>query len=116
MRLQHKKVIVISLSGVAATILIDGITGHSTFKNPVDIRSISTCNLPAESELTSTLLEADVIIWDEIVMVHKKCLEAVDRQLQDIFQNTLTVCGKQRFYLQKFVRSFQLYLLVEIIK
>ena len=94
LKLQGKKVIVVASSGVAATLLIDGATAHSTFKIPLDITSTSTCNVSVETALARKFLDADVIIWDEIVMMHKHCLEAVDRLMKDVCQNVQPFGGK----------------------
>lgn len=57
MKLQHGKVIVMTSSGVPATLLIDGSTAHFTFNIPLDIASELTYNVPVESNLASNFLK-----------------------------------------------------------
>src|SRR5436189_5118947 len=52
-------------SGIAATLLEDGTTAHSSFKIPIDIHADSTCNIPAQSHLAELLCETQLVIWDE---------------------------------------------------
>lgn len=75
MKLQDKKVIVVASSAVAAKILIDAETAQYSFKILVYRTIISTWNVPGEAKLTSTLLKVNVIIWDEIMVMHKHCID-----------------------------------------
>ena len=92
--LQGKSVIVVASSRVAAALLIDDVTANSTFKTPSNITAASTCNVSMETSLARTFFDDDVIIWDEIVMMHKNCLEAVDRIMKDVCQNVQQFGGK----------------------
>ncbi len=79
LRLREKKVIAVATFGVAAVLLDEGRTANSTFKIPIPITAESTCSISASSQLAQDLLDSDFIIWDEIVMCHRYCVEAVDR-------------------------------------
>ncbi len=46
------------------------------------------------SQLAQDLLDADFIIWDEIVICHRYCVDAVDRSLWDITRRNLPFGGK----------------------
>lgn len=73
--LQCKKVIDDLSSLIAATLVIDGAT-HFTFKIPFDITEMSKCDVPVDSKLTSTMFESEVVMWNEIAIVHKQYIEA----------------------------------------
>ncbi len=79
----------IAASAVAAVILDEGRTAHSTFKIPVPFTAERTCSISARSQLVQDLLDTDFIIWDEILMCHRYCVEAVERSLQDITRRNL---------------------------
>ncbi|XP_026459723.1 uncharacterized protein LOC113360429 [Papaver somniferum] len=70
-RLKGDIVLTVASSGIASLLLEGGRTAHSTFKIPIEI----TCT------------GATLIIWDEVPMQHKYCIEAVNRLLQDIHEN-----------------------------
>jgi hypothetical protein len=37
------------------------------------------CNIPKQSDLAKVLQKTKIIVWDEITMAHKKCIEAINR-------------------------------------
>ena len=66
--------------GIAATLLDEGKSVHSTFKIPLDI---DRCEYPISSIKRGTakatiILQAKVIVWNEVTMTHKKAMEAVE--------------------------------------
>ncbi len=65
-----------------------------TFKIPIPITAESTCSISARSQLAQDLLDTDFIIWDEVVMCHRYCVEAVDSSLRDITRRNLPFGGK----------------------
>jgi PIF1-like helicase/Helitron helicase-like domain at N-terminus len=84
LRSQGKTVISVASSGIAATLLTGGRTAHSKFRIPIDIHDNSTCAIGVRSELAAELRNTDLIIWDEIAMVHRHCIEAFDRTMRDL--------------------------------
>ncbi|XP_042032500.1 uncharacterized protein LOC121779250 [Salvia splendens] len=50
----------------------------------------SMCNIKPGSALAELIVRAKLIIWDEALMIHKHCIEAVDRTFRDIMR----VCDK----------------------
>jgi hypothetical protein len=78
----------VASSGIAALLLEGGATAHSRFKIPININAESTCNVPVQSPLAQLLQRAAAIIWDEAPMMHRHCLEALDRTLRDIMAAT----------------------------
>jgi hypothetical protein len=84
-RAQGRVAIVVASSGIAALLLDGGRTAHSRFKIPVQGLNItSTCYISRDFELTTLLQAAALIVWDEVVMMHRHVFEAVNKFLQDI--------------------------------
>ncbi len=101
--------IAVPTSAVAAVLLNEGRTAHSTFKIPILITAKSTGSISARSHLKKELLDTEFIIWDEILMGHRYFVEAVDRSLRDITRRNLPFGGKACYYLEtsdKFWQSF----------
>ena len=87
-------------SGIAALLLPNARTFHSRFKAPLN------CNLPrvalnidADSDDAELLRRAAVILIDEVVMLNKVLIEALNDTLQDItdckqiFGGKIVICG-----------------------
>ncbi len=69
-RLLEKKVIAVATSAVAALLLDEGRTAHSTSNMLIPSTAESTCNIFARQEHVDT----DFIIWHEIFMGHRFCV------------------------------------------
>ncbi|GBP24504.1 ATP-dependent DNA helicase pif1 [Eumeta japonica] len=81
----------IASSGIAATTLLDGRrTAHSALKFPLNIHTnpSAMCNLKKHSGTPDVLRKCKIIIWSECTMVHQYSLEALDRFLKDVKNNT----------------------------
>ncbi|XP_073826793.1 uncharacterized protein [Musca autumnalis] len=85
----------VASSGIAATLLDGGRTAHSAFKLPVKVQFQAdfTCNIKKNSSMGKVLQSCKIIIWDECTMAHKKSLEALDRTLQDLRNNSMLFGG-----------------------
>ncbi|CAI0431601.1 unnamed protein product [Linum tenue] len=77
LRSQHKIALVVASSGIAATLLPDGSTGHSRFKIPIDVVKKGT-------HLAELLQQTSLIVWDEAPMTHRFCFEALSKTLCDV--------------------------------
>ncbi|CAN1189514.1 ATP-dependent DNA helicase pif1 [Linum perenne] len=77
-------------TGIAATLLPDGVTAHSRFKIPLEIDNLSTCMVKKGSEVAELLKSATLIVWDEAPMIHRLAFEAVDRTMCDIMNMPLS--------------------------
>ncbi|GBM86264.1 hypothetical protein AVEN_264514-1 [Araneus ventricosus] len=79
----------VATSGIAATLMIGGRTAHSMLQIPIDLphNEMPVCNIKKGSAKAYVLQEAKVLFWDEISMMHKHGLEAVNRTLQDLRGN-----------------------------
>lgn len=94
MKVRVKKVIAVATSAVAAQVLKGGRKAHSTFRIPVPCGPCQTCNVSVSSVEGRKFRDVHVIIWDEIVMAHRHCIEALDKTLRDIMGNDLPFGGK----------------------
>jgi len=74
----------VASSGIAALLLEGGRTAHSRFKIPVPVLEDSPCYVSREEAIADVLRAAEVIVWDEAVMAHKWCFQAVDKTLRDL--------------------------------
>jgi hypothetical protein len=84
-RAQGWVVVAMASSGIAALLLDGGRTTHSCFKIPVQgLNNTSTCYISRDSELVALLQAVVLIVWDEVVMMHRHVFEAVNKSLQDI--------------------------------
>jgi hypothetical protein len=86
LRGQGKIVLVVASSGIASLLLLGGRTAHSRFKIPIDLHDESTCNITQQMKVAEVVRKADLIIWDEVSMMHRRTFEAVDRTLHDLMQ------------------------------
>ncbi|CAN1127860.1 ATP-dependent DNA helicase PIF1 [Linum perenne] len=82
--------LVVASSGIAATLLPDGVTAHSRFKIPIEIDNLSTCTIKKGSDVAELLKSATLIVWDEAPMILKLSFEAVDRTMCDIMNMPLS--------------------------
>jgi hypothetical protein len=84
LRGQHKIIICVASSGIAALLIIGGRTSHSCFKIPINIDELSSCLFGKNSDLAELIRLADLIVWDEAPMQHRHIHEAVDRTFRDV--------------------------------
>ena len=80
-------VVTVASSGIASLLLAGGRTAHSTFCIPLDVLDNSICNFSKQSIHGELFRKTRLIIWDEVPMQHRYCVEAVDRTLKDICDN-----------------------------
>ena len=83
---QNKVAIAVASSGIAALLLDGGTTAHSMFKIPLQTHQNSTCAISLQSDTAQLIQHAAIIVWDEISMVNKFCIKALDRTLRDIMK------------------------------
>jgi hypothetical protein len=80
-------VLTVASSGVAALLLPGGRTAHSRFRIPIDLDDSGVCDIKRHTMLSSLVESASLIIWDEALMMHRKCFEALDRSLRDVLSD-----------------------------
>jgi hypothetical protein len=83
-RSNSKIALATATSGIAATLLHLGRTLHSRLKVPLTINSESLCAITKRSATGKLLKLASLLVIDEVSMLHKHIIEAVDRTCQDI--------------------------------
>ena len=90
-------------SGIASTLLDNGRTLHSRAKIPLNITESSTCNIGKRDATAELFRRARFLIIDEVTMLHRHVIEALDRTLKDIRGNdvlfggiTILLCGDWR--------------------
>jgi hypothetical protein len=86
LRGQGKIVLAVASSGIASLLLLGGRTAHSRFKILIDLHDESTCNITQQMKVAKLVCKADLIIWDEAPMMHRRTFEAIDRTLRDLMQ------------------------------
>jgi hypothetical protein len=79
-------VLVVASSRIASLLFLGGRTAHSRFKIPIDLHDESTCNITQQMKVAELVHKADLIIWDEALMMHRRAFESVDRTLRDLMQ------------------------------
>lgn len=99
LRSQRKIVLAVASSGIAALLLPGGRTDHSRFKLPINLTDESLCTVKKNTQLANLLKETDLIVWDEASMNDRRCFEALDRTLRDIFDCPNDLFGKKSIIL-----------------
>ncbi|XP_055337067.1 ATP-dependent DNA helicase pif1-like [Paramacrobiotus metropolitanus] len=93
-----KKIVLCCAStGFVAVMYDGGRTAHNLFRLPVkddpyDLSPIE-CDVRNHSQRASLLKSADLIIWDEFIMMHRQNVEAVDAMLRRIRNEPEKVFG-----------------------
>jgi hypothetical protein len=77
-------VLIVASSRITSLLLLGGRTAHSRFKIPIDLHDESTWNITQQMKVAKLVRKADLIIWDEAPMMHRRAFEAVDRTLRDL--------------------------------
>lgn len=81
-------------TGIAATLLINGMTLHSLFRLPVPITNTHTCNVSPTSKHGAFLREINLFVFDECSMIPKYAVHAIDVMLRDITSVNIPFSGK----------------------
>lgn len=93
------RVLCSAYTGLAASLLPSGFTCHRLFGLPIDEGESTPSNIVSSitpQSLSGRLLQhADVIIIDEVSMLHKDFLVAINNVLQSVSNNTRPFGGKQ---------------------
>ena len=86
LRLQGKRTLSISWTGISASLIIGGQTAHSFFKFPFDLNETASVRLEPHSRNYQVVKDVDIIIWDEITLVPAVIINALDRFLRNVTQ------------------------------
>ena len=82
LRAQNKIVVCVAASALAAGLLLDGSTAHSSFHIPIPANEYTVCNLSQTDR--KALRSADLIIWDECSMVNAVALPVTHHLINNI--------------------------------
>ena len=93
LELRGRSVISTATSAVEASLLERDRTAHSAFKRPIPCDFESVCGISMDSKLAAQIRKADLIIWDEIVMCTRYCIEAAQRTLREIMNDAHILFG-----------------------
>ena len=92
---ENKLAVVTATSGLAASIMPGGRTARPHFKIPLTIEDGGCCSFTKQSGTAKLLRRTSLIIWDEATMTKRQALEALDKRLRDIMdQSELPFGGK----------------------
>lgn len=69
----------VASSGIVSLLLTGGRTAHSKFKIPINLDDNSTCDVSKQSYLADLLRKTDMIICDEMHMMHRNAFEAFEK-------------------------------------
>jgi hypothetical protein len=66
---QGKIVLAVASLGIASLLFLGSRTAHSRFKILIDLHNESTCNITQQMKVAELMRKADLIIWDETMMM-----------------------------------------------
>jgi Rad3-related DNA helicase len=87
-RSQNKLVVATTTSGVAAPIMLGGRTAHSRFKISLFSNDGGFCSFTKQSGTAKLLQATSLIIWDEVSMMKRQVVEALDNSIRDIMNRS----------------------------
>ena len=58
------------------------------------LTSSCVCNISAQTQRAELIRQSNLIIWDELPMTHRYCVEALDRTLRDLTKHNQPFGGK----------------------
>jgi hypothetical protein len=93
-RSKGRRTCAVASSGIAATLLRDGRTAHSTFGIPLNVDPGSSSSISFRSQIAKEMIAYNSIVWDEIVMNDKNVVSVVDRFLQRLMESDQPFGGK----------------------
>ena len=82
---QGKTILYIVSIGIIALLLLGGQISYSQFKIPLDTIEDIIYRVIKTYQLASLLKKVDLIIWDEVLMQHRHCFEAIYCLLIDLW-------------------------------
>lgn len=98
--------IAVASSGVASLLLYEGSTAHSGFNIPLSCSATSTCNFSGRDKKSKMLIGVDLIIWDEVSMQNKSCIECFERSIKLLRKNNSPFGGISIIFSGDFRQTF----------
>lgn len=99
LRSRGKLCLVVSQTGIAATLHDGGRTVCSRFALPLDLKDNSVSRITPNSSEGYLMRNCDLIMWDEATTAHKYAYETVDRLFRDVTQKRNSYFGSKIFVL-----------------
>ena len=98
LRGEGKTVQTVASTEFAALQLPGSWTAHGMFKLPMDekLTPSRVCNIKTQTQRADLIRNAYLIIWDELPMTHRYCVEALERSLRDITRQNKLFGGKSK--------------------
>lgn len=96
-RSRGMRAIAVASTGIAATLLEGGQTAHSAFQIPVPLTSRDIMALRPDSSVGQSIINSDIIIWDEISMISSAILEYVDNCFKLLMKTVNDDCKDMPF-------------------
>ena len=91
--LEEKKILMCAFTGVAAGLLPNGSTAHRVFGLPTD-ENQGTSSIGKNSLLAEIIRKSDVLVVDEVSMLHKRLLEIIDMTARSVCDSPHPFGGK----------------------
>ncbi|XP_044760319.1 uncharacterized protein LOC123317775 [Coccinella septempunctata] len=91
---RHIPTLAVAFTGIAALLLRNGRTVHSTFRLPLHLNASSRSSITAQSQEADHLRKIRLIIWDEVSMASYHVLNIVDDLLRDVCMDPRPFGGK----------------------
>ncbi|KAF6139189.1 hypothetical protein GIB67_040336 [Kingdonia uniflora] len=88
LRKKENIAIMVASSGIVSLLLDGGRTAHSTFRISINVVGNSKCGFTKQSIHPYLFRTAKLIIWDEVPMQYKYCVDTVERALRDVCNNS----------------------------
>lgn len=103
LRSRGKSVLCVASSALAASLMPGGSTAHSALSIPVPVTENSVCNWDLSTR--KRMQKVDVVIWDEMSMVHHNTADCVDLSFRDLQNSDSNVAFGGKLFV--FVGDFQ---------
>lgn len=81
---EGKIALAVASSRIASLLLPGGRTTHSRFEIPLNVEECSTCQIKKQTQLAQLIEHTTLIVWNQAPMIHKQCLKALIKTLQDL--------------------------------
>jgi hypothetical protein len=100
LKMMRRKVLCVASSALAASLIEGGRTAHSALSIPVPVLEDSYCRWDPHSR--QHMRKHEVVIWDEMSMIHYAVADCVDGSFQDLHSNLVPFGGKVMVFVGDF--------------
>ena len=100
LKCNRRRVLCVASSALAASLLAGGKTAHSALSIPVPVMENSYCRWDPSSR--RQMRSNEVVIWDEMSMIHHEVADCVNFSFQDLHANATPFGGKVMVFVGDF--------------